>query len=171
MLDFGLAKLTERPEGRGVERYSMDAGTAAYMSPEQAEGKNVDARSDIFSFGAVLYEMLTGHSSFRRESTSATVAAILRDDPLPLSEVVPGLQRILVHCLQKDPNRRYHAMADVRIALEDLKGEPPALAAAPSRRTKRWVIDAALLLVPVAVGAVWVLLRPTAYARLYRSLR
>ena len=131
------------------------------MSPEQAEGKKVDARSDIFSFGAVLYEMLTGRPSFRQSRRRDR-----RCDPprrsATLSELLPGLQRILVHCLQKDPNRRYHAMADVRIALEDLKDESSALAAAPSRRIKHWIIDAALLLVAVAAGAVWLLYRPTA---------
>jgi serine/threonine protein kinase len=92
VLDFGLAKLTERREdGDSTASGAAIAGTPAYMSPEQAEGKKVDARSDIFSFGAVIYEMLTGRSAFGRDSLNATVAAVLRDDPAPLLESVPGL--------------------------------------------------------------------------------
>ena len=99
-------------------------GTAAYMSPEQTEGKEVDARSDIFSFGAVLFEMLTGEPTFQRDSTSATIAAILRDDPPPLArsrpDLPPELEQLVERCLRKKADQRYQAMADVKKALEDL---------------------------------------------------
>ena len=97
------------------------------MSPEQAEGKAVDARSDIFSFGALLYEMLTGKRAFGGESRMATISAVLRDEPKPASEIRPGvpreLERIIARCLRKDPGRRFQQMADLRVALEEVKEE------------------------------------------------
>ena len=102
-------------------------GTAAYMSPEQAEGKAVDARSDIFSFGALLYEMLTGKRAFGGESRMATISAVLRDEPKPPSEIRAGvpreLERIIARCLRKDPGRRFQHMEDLRVALEEVKEE------------------------------------------------
>ena len=99
-------------------------GTAAYMSPEQAQGLKVDSRSDIFSLGAVIYEMLTGRSPFKRESKMATLSAILRDEPVPPSQVVKGLppdvDRIVKACLRKEPGRRIQHMDDVRGRLQDL---------------------------------------------------
>jgi Tol biopolymer transport system component len=161
ILDFGLAKLADPLETGALSETGWIAGTPAYMSPEQAEGKKVDARSDIFSFGAVLYEMLTGRSAFGRDSTSATIAAILRDDPPLLPEQVPGLQRILVHSLNKDPNRRYQSIADVRIALEDLQQESPAATAAGSGHKRPWVVLAvALGMLTAAVGGAWVFHKP-----------
>ena len=100
-------------------------GTISYMSPEQAQGKQVDARSDIFSFGALLYEMLTGHRAFQGDTKMATLAAILKSEPEPLdqaAESIPHeLARILQRCLRKDPDRRAHNMVDLRLALEQLK--------------------------------------------------
>ena len=133
ILDFGLAKLTgpaTHPEAITTESVAPKttegriAGTVAYMSPEQAEGRAVDERSDIFSFGAVLYEMLTGCRAFQRESTTSTLAAILKDEPKPVSEIVTDipeeLGRVLTRCLRKDRNRRLQYIADVKVALEDL---------------------------------------------------
>jgi serine/threonine protein kinase len=95
------------------------------MSPEQAEGKKVDARSDIFSFGAVLYEMVTGQKAFVGESNLAILTAILRDEPQSASEIVKGLPqevaKILNRCLRKDRERRHQHMADVKITLQELK--------------------------------------------------
>ena len=133
VLDFGLAKLTETASA-GPEDSTLTAaqstelglvvGTASYMSPEQAEGKMVDARSDIFSFGSVLYEMLTGRRAFRRDSAALTLAAILHLEPPGLPEGTPSeLERIVAHCLRKDPARRFQHMADVKVELEELKEE------------------------------------------------
>jgi tetratricopeptide (TPR) repeat protein len=92
------------------------------MSPEQAEGKRLDARSDIFSFGAVLYEMFTGRRAFQKDSMISTLAAILNQEPEPLGgEVPPDLEKIIGRCLRKDPERRFQTMADLRVALEELK--------------------------------------------------
>ena len=105
-------------------------GTAAYMSPEQAEGRPVDARSDIFSFGALLYQMVTGQRAFAAESRMATISAILRDDPKPPSQIragLPGeLERVIARCLRKDPARRFQHMEDLRVALEELQEESEA---------------------------------------------
>jgi Tol biopolymer transport system component len=158
VLDFGLAKLVEPPEGGSSTGSAWIAGTPAYMSPEQAEAKKVDTRSDIFSFGAVLYEMLTGQPAFGRESMSATVAAILRDEPGPVPELVPGLNGLLGHCLQKDPDRRYHAMADVKIALENLAQHPAF--AATKRRERALLGVAAVALMAAAAGGTWLLVKP-----------
>lgn len=137
LLDFGLAKLTEAAAGpedetltAAGEPHTKDGqvvGTAAYMSPEQAEGKKVDARSDIFSFGAVLYQMVTGRRAFKGDSHAATVAAVLREEPESVSDVVatlpPDLDRLVARCLRKDPERRWQAMSDLRVALQELKEE------------------------------------------------
>ena len=141
VLDFGLAKLSEPeapPEGETVTvraaveerpRTSEGAvlGTVSYMSPEQVQGKALDQRSDIFSFGALLYEMTAGQRAFRGENKMSTISAILRDDPKPAIEVSPDvpreLDRIITRCLRKDPERRFQHMADVRVALLELKEE------------------------------------------------
>jgi serine/threonine protein kinase len=89
-------------------------GTVAYMSPEHAEGKRVDARSNIFSFGAVLYQMLTGRRPFQGETRIAALAAILHQEPTPACDLTPALpqdvERLLVRCLRKDPGRRFQTM-------------------------------------------------------------
>ena len=119
------------------------------MSPEQAEGKPVDARSDIFSFGAVLYEMVTGRRAFRGDSKLSILSAILKEEPEPASslrkEIPHELERIIARCLRKDPERRFQHMDDLRVALEEVKEESDsgtaAMQAAPPRR--RWVWAAA----------------------------
>jgi len=139
LLDFGLAKLTEPcapgapaedAPTRTFQAHSEEGsivGTAAYMSPEQAESKPVDARSDIFSFGAVLYEMATGTRAFHGDSKLSTLSAVLRENPKPPSQVVSDvpreLDRIIARCLRKDPARRFQAMPDLKVALEELKEE------------------------------------------------
>ncbi len=114
ILDFGLAR-SSRAKGITVE--GMIIGTLGYMSPEQVEGKAIDARSDIFSFGCVLYEMLTGKSAFDRETTAQTIAAVLHEDPPRVSEsgieIPDELQRIISRCLEKDPDRRLSSMNEV----------------------------------------------------------
>ena len=141
LLDFGLAKLTETTIDAAVDSEvgtaTMTAredvqteegtivGTVAYMSPEQAEGKKVDARSDIFSFGSVLYEMVTGRRPFEGANKISTLAAILHKEPPPLAEVAPHLpaelEIIISRCLRKDLDRRAQHAGDIKVALEELR--------------------------------------------------
>jgi Tol biopolymer transport system component/predicted Ser/Thr protein kinase len=160
VLDFGLAKLVD-PSGPPVgqealtmtQRASVTAhgvivGTVAYMSPEQAEGKAVDARADIFSFGCLLHEMVTGQRAFQGDSPLSTVTAVLRDEPTlvgRLREGVPReLERVISRCLRKDPDRRWQAMSDIKIALRELKEEVDSGATTVSVATR-----------PQPRGAVW----------------
>jgi eukaryotic-like serine/threonine-protein kinase len=181
LLDFGLAKLTEvgsaEAETQGAHASSvplqteegMIIGTLSYMSPEQAEGKKVDARSDIFSFGAVLYEMVTGQKAFQGDSKLSTLAAIVKQEPKPLGQLVSTipaeLERIINRCLRKDPERRFQHMADIKVALQELKeefdlgplaGTPPLVR--PARRTWIW---AAVGIVVVAIAVAGWLFRGT----------
>ncbi|HEX2524465.1 MAG TPA: protein kinase, partial [Terriglobia bacterium] len=170
ILDFGLAKLTERPQigeedsTRSIPPWTDEGtilGTAAYMSPEQAAGKPVDARSDIFSFGSVLYEMVTGQRAFQGDSKMSTLAAVLNQEPKPASEISRALPRdlekIISRCLRKDPSRRFQHMADLKVALEELKEESDsgtlqgAEAPVPSGEFKRRL---PLLLVTVGFAVI-----------------
>src|SRR6185369_3847197 len=118
-------------------------GTAAYMSPEQAAGKNVDARSDIFSFGAVLYETITGQRAFRGESSISTLSSILHNEPIPVEQLrqgtPPEVSRILARCLRKDPDRRFQTAADLKVALQEIQEESETgkLASAPVSASER----------------------------------
>src|SRR6202162_850407 len=139
ILDFGLAKLNEpEPDAHAVTQsvhletlLQTEAGTiigtVAYMSPEQADGHKVDERSDIFSFGAVLYEMITGRRAFTGDSKLSTLASVLHKEPAPLSksedEVPLEVERIITRCLRKDPQRRWQSMADLKVALDDVLEE------------------------------------------------
>jgi len=168
VLDFGLAKLIAPAEGAADARTrsaplteaGLVVGTAAYMSPEQAEGRRVDARSDIFSFGSVLYEMVTGRRPFVGESTISVLAKILNDDPVPPGEIsaaVPtDVERAILRCLRKDPARRYQTMADLKVALEDLAADSTAgraqIAAPRSARPWRW---ASAALIPALLAAAY----------------
>src|SRR4029078_10991262 len=126
------------------------AGRSAYMSPEQAEGREVDARSDIFSMGVMLFEMATGHRPFTGDSSISVITSILRDTPPIVSDVKPTLPiefaRIVRRCLQKEPDRRYQTAVDLRNALEEVKQDSEsgisAPTAAPARRpggSRRWI--------------------------------
>ncbi len=176
VLDFGLAKLTEaavNPEDSArMEQASAElgaiVGTVSYMSPEQAEGKKVDARSDIFSFGAVLYEMLTGKRAFRRESQALTLAAIQRLEPPPLPAGIPQkLERVVARCLRKDPARRFQHMGDVKVELEELKeesdlGQLGRAGSSPAKRP-RWLWAAGLAVLAVLAAIMlylWQAQRP-----------
>jgi len=183
VLDFGLAKLTERAEGDPAAptvtagdapftKHGAILGTVAYMSPEQAEGGTLDPRSDIFSFGTVLYEMLTGRQPFSRPSTAATLAAVLREQPAPPGELAPGvavdLEKVITRCLRKEPERRFQHMDDIKVALDELQEEsaPSVTTTAPAtprssflRRPAVW--GAALPAVALAGVLAWLLLRPS----------
>lgn len=139
ILDFGLAKLTgsdgphsqtEVPTRRVNTDPGMVMGTIGYMSPEQVRGKPTDHRSDVFSFGAILYEMLSGRRAFRGESTADTISAILREDPPDLSStnrnINPALERVVNHCLEKSPEERFNSARDLAFALEALSGPATA---------------------------------------------
>ncbi len=143
ILDFGLAKLTgtdgsqqqtEVPTRRVNTDPGMIMGTIGYMSPEQVRGKPADHRSDIFSFGAILYEMLCGRRAFRGESTADTISAILREDPPDLSStnrnINPALERVVNHCLEKNPEERFNSARDLAFAIEAVSGVGTSTSAA-----------------------------------------
>jgi len=183
VLDFGLAKLAAPAAGADeatrtlaadhpVSEEGVIVGSVPYMSPEQAEGKPLDARSDIFSFGAVLYEMITGQRAFRGESNISTLAAIVQTDPTPVSEISsttpPEVERLIARCLRKDVNRRSQHMADVRLALEELRDESASgKLALPAEATgegaRRWLWP--------AVAIACVLIAAAAFTWIYLNLR
>ncbi|MFN7992737.1 MAG: protein kinase [Bryobacteraceae bacterium] len=125
LLDFGLARRVhvEQEESTRTMEGGI-AGTPAYMSPEQAEGKAVDTRSDVFAFGVVLYQMLSGQPAFKGNSTASILAAVLQGHPEPLGAKVPReLEKIVARCLRKDPERRFQHIDDMKVELEDLQAK------------------------------------------------
>ncbi len=145
VLDFGLAKVQETAGSdetiSGATQAGIILGTAAYMSPEQVECKPVDARSDVFAFGVLLYEMLSGRRAFSEASPISTMAAVLHKEPRPLREiaphVTPGLESIVTRCMAKDPSARFPGMGPLKQALKDLtqpavrSSETPSIAVLP----------------------------------------
>jgi len=133
ILDFGLAKLdpakAASADGKTVTLEEQTdpghvLGTVGYMSPEQVRGETVDYRADIFAFGVILYEMLTGKRAFRKPTSPETMTAILNEDPPGVSEIVPGaVQRIVHRCLEKNPAQRFHSASDLAFALEALSDQ------------------------------------------------
>jgi Tol biopolymer transport system component/tRNA A-37 threonylcarbamoyl transferase component Bud32 len=168
LLDFGLAKHQAAPlaEGGATLEQALTSegeivGTLQYMSPEQLQAKSVDARSDLFSFGCVLYEMLTGKRAFEGENAASVIAAILEREPAPLT-VAPPLERIVKRSLAKDPDQRFQTARDLKAALAWALEHPPSAAAAKPGR--RWWVAAAILVIGVLLAA--------AFAALYlRSAR
>ena len=155
VLDFGLAKRDSLAPGSDTSLTGKGhiVGTAAYMSPEQAQGHPVDARSDVFSFGSVLYEMMTGAKAFHEDSHVGIMAAILHKDPQPVKDLSPGtpagLTRVINKCLQKKPHERWQDMQDLKLVLtglmEDLDLSPSeALRPLPSSTRKPWLIPAVI---------------------------
>jgi serine/threonine protein kinase len=140
VLDFGLAKAldsTAQVDEEGSTEYSLGAtragivlGTPAYMSPEQARGEAVDQRTDIWAFGVVVFEMLTGRRPFAGRTTTDTIAGVLREDP-DWGTVPVAAHRLLRACLHKDPTRRLQAISDARLLLDDAPGPRPTLPSAP----------------------------------------
>ena len=169
ILDFGLAKPnaaseagneTQSPTVSGYTEPGKVMGTVGYMSPEQVRGLAVDQRSDIFSFGSVLYEMLTGRRPFQRETAAETMTAILKEEtPDPAGEsgnVPPGLATVLRHCLEKKPEKRFQSARDLAFALETSAtstGSAPSVAVpVPRARAAKWLGLAAVLAAAAAGG-------------------
>jgi serine/threonine protein kinase len=162
ILDFGIAKLTASPQSSTPD-ISEDAtrkvltnpgvviGTVGYMSPEQVRGDKTDHRSDIFSFGAILHEMITGRRAFKRETMAETMTAILKEEPAELSasnpNISPALERIVNRCLEKKPERRFQSTADLGFALDALS--------APTSSSERDLTTAASLAVTDAKKSAW----------------
>ncbi len=170
ILDFGLAKLVQPEQGgsgvtnlptvTGATEPGVVLGTLGYMSPEQVKGKPADARSDIFSFGAILYEMFSGQRAFHADSAAETMSAILREDPADLSvtnqNLPPGIDRILRHCLEKNPEQRFQSARDLAFDLESVStGSGISAATVPARRGRAFARARAALaaVVLLAIGA------------------
>jgi serine/threonine protein kinase/tetratricopeptide (TPR) repeat protein len=164
VLDFGLAKLAQPASGTpGLETRTIPSltrdgvvmGTVPYMSPEQVRGEIVDHRSDIFSLGCVIYQMASGQAPFARPNASETVAAILRDQPPPLSPALPpGLQSAIRRCLAKAPAERFQSAHEVAAALEGLGGETAELRRRPLSR-RSILTGASAVAAIAAAAAVW----------------
>jgi serine/threonine-protein kinase len=178
VLDFGLAKALDTVPGSGSLSNSptltiagtqagVILGTAAYMSPEQAKGLNTDPRSDIFSFGAVLYEMLTGRQAFPGDNVSEILASILAREPdyaLMPSKLSPQIERLLRRCLEKNPKRRWYAVGDVRVEVETALSDPrglfvrdelPTISPKPVWKRSISVLLAVILAVLITSAVMW----------------
>jgi serine/threonine protein kinase/Tol biopolymer transport system component len=186
ILDFGLAKLVEPgPAVAGSSMLTTAApattpgvvlGTVGYMAPEQVRGQHADHRADIFAFGAVLYEMLSGRRAFQRETPAETMTAILREEPPELpsasTHLSPALQRIVNRCLEKNPAARFQSAGDLAFALDALSGSNVSAAIAASNVKPRSVrlpwIAAAISLLALAAAAIWIYTRPAPSRELIR---
>ena len=185
ILDFGLAKLAQKGSGTDVEPDGVTVtsshtaagvvmGTASYMAPEQVRGQAVDARTDIFAFGAVLYEMLSGKRAFRRDTSAETMTAVLKEDPPELSDstrvVSPALDRIVRRCLEKNPEQRFQSARDLSFALSALSGTDASgasqIAQAPRKIPVLLWLGIALALAAVAAISWFLAKRPEPAARM-----
>ena len=169
ILDFGLAKLTHSHStpSHSAPTLSSDTepgvvmGTVGYMAPEQVRGQSADHRADIFAFGTILYEALTGQRAFRKPTSVETMNAILNEDPASVSVLAPSvplaLQRIVQRCLEKNPEQRFQSAHDLAFALEALSdsGSSPARGPLPVSRLSRWVYIAAGVSAVAALVAFW----------------
>ena len=175
ILDFGLAKTTATLHAGQTQAPTMQQvgatdpgtvlGTAGYMSPEQVRGDSVDARSDIFSLGAIVYEMLSGRRAFHASSSIDTMHAILHQDPPELSstnpQVPPALERIVHHCLEKNAEQRFQSARDLAFDLAAVSGSSTELIAPPRRMRARVAPLAAVVAVVAAAVASWFVSRAT----------
>ena len=170
ILDFGLAKLTRARFSSANTNLTIGEetepgvvmGTVGYMSPEQVRGQTIDQRADIFAFGTILYEMLTAQRAFQKPTSAETMAAILNDEPPPISQIglqiPPGLQRVVRRCLEKNPEQRFQSAHDLAFALEGLSDSSSAGAQVKQPGlSKRWIrIAAALAATGIAAGlCIW----------------
>src|SRR5262245_35379619 len=188
VLDFGLAKMMEPTAASEISRSrvatitspalmtgaGMIVGTAAYMSPEQARGNAVDKRADIWAFGVLLSETLTGHRPFNGDTVSDTLAAVLRDDP-SWDHIPDRIQPILRRCLQKDPRQRLRDIGDARVLLEDALASPGSTgrSSAATRPQPLWrrampVVASAVATALVVGGATWMSSRPSPDRRVHQ---
>jgi serine/threonine protein kinase/Tol biopolymer transport system component len=164
VLDFGLAKLWQPVSpaaGSGTTLEQTGAGqvlgTVGYMSPEQVAGKPVDARSDLFALGSVLYELASGRPAFKRPTAAETMTAILKDEPSELEAVPAELRRLIAHCVEKDPDARFHSARDLAFSLRallDSAGSEDTRAATRTRRSERvaWLAAAAMAAAALALA-------------------
>jgi Tol biopolymer transport system component len=181
VLDFGLAKLSKAAEPGSDETVTAAlteegtiVGTVDYMSPEQAAGRPVDARSDIFSFGLLLYEMITGHRAFHEPTKPQTLAAILDKEPTPIAALAPRapveLQKLVSRCLRKDPDRRIQHIIDVKLLLEEISSDHESGRTAPAATTKRkgvgwaWIPTALIGVAATAAAVAYFVKQPSAPA-------
>lgn len=177
ILDFGLAKLTvadasDQDESRTQQRQTSPGtvmGTAGYMAPEQVRAQAVDHRADIFSLGAILYEMLSGERAFRRDSSVETMNAILKEDPPELTaldpKLPPAIEHIVRHCLEKHPRERFQSARDLAFqlrTLQDLSGSAIGSVAAARPDRKRYAIAAAIAVAALIAATAFTLLRAPA---------
>jgi serine/threonine protein kinase/Tol biopolymer transport system component len=161
LLDFGLAKMAVRPEDKtetGVTAGGTVIGTLHYMSPEQVQGKNFDARSDIFSFGAVMVEMITGKRAFDGDNTASVISAIMTADPKALqgADIPAALERVVRRCLAKDPDDRWQTARDLLAELRWIQEGPTAVGVPAERIGRKWWALGAVAAV-IAIGSAWVL--------------
>ena len=161
VLDFGLARITQESDSRNASlsptltispsRTGVILGTAAYMAPEQARGKAVDKRADIWAFGCVLYQMLVGDPPFSGETTSDILAAVIKEEP-DLSAIPPRIQPVLAKCLRKDPNLRWRDIGDVRMSLDESADVPLSALVKRQSATLPWALLAVVSLVAIVLA-------------------
>src|SRR6202167_4545930 len=166
ILDFGLAKLalpqTTSTDEKTVTLQGTEPGavmgTVGYMSPAQVRGQAADHRSDIFAFGTILYEMVTGERTFRKSTSAETMTAILNEDPPPISQVVPntppGLQRVVHRCLEKTPEQRFHSAHDLAFALETLSDSAISASTAANQPERKKSSRLGIVIAAAVVAAV-----------------
>ena len=184
ILDFGLAKISEAKDTSGSEPTLAQGteagtvmGTVGYMSPEQVRTKNVDHRSDIFTFGTILYELVTGKQTFHKPTSAETMTAILNEEPASISQLAPttppGLLRVINRCLEKNPDQRFQSASDLAFALEALSDSGIGPGTSPhavsgERPSRRWMMAVGALVVVVLGAAVltYLWMQPPAVPRL-----
>jgi eukaryotic-like serine/threonine-protein kinase len=174
ILDFGLAKLAERKESAIGQAPTLTLpgvaiGTIGYMSPEQVRGQPTDHRTDIFAFGAILYEMVMGTRSFQKPTEADTITAILNEEPPPMSQLSPetpaGVERVVRRCLEKNSEERFHSASDLAFALEALADASPSTASGihpipkeqPRPMNRSYIAAAVAMIALIAISAYWFL--------------
>jgi serine/threonine protein kinase len=172
LLDFGLAKRAEpldsqETQAANLTNPGMILGTPQYMAPEQVEGMEADARSDIFSFGVVLYELITGRKAFEGKSASSVMAAVLREKPAPM-EAPAALERIVRRCLEKEPDDRFQNARDIKHALEDMRVAEPDASPVKASSSKLWIAAAAIATVALVAMGIAYRLKPAPSTPAYR---